>query len=95
MLYIVLGVLNEVRPLWFYVLAAVLFVLSQLDYFLLSKVICKVRVFFTCKIWARTDGYFTLTGSNVAQNRRIICCYHSGDCSGWRTVSRVEKHYRG
>lgn len=43
MLYIVLGVLNEVRPVWYYILAAVLFVLSQLDYFLLSKVICNVR----------------------------------------------------
>lgn len=43
MLYIVLGILNEVRPLWYYVLAAVLFILSQLDYFLLNKVICDVR----------------------------------------------------
>ncbi len=43
MAYVVLGLLNEVRPMWYYVLAAVLFVLSQLDYFLLSKVICKVR----------------------------------------------------
>ncbi|KZP20236.1 hypothetical protein FIBSPDRAFT_545614 [Athelia psychrophila] len=33
MAYIVLCVLNEVRPLWFYVLGGVLFVLSQLDYF--------------------------------------------------------------
>jgi len=41
MAYIVLGVLNEVRPMWFYILSAVLFVLSQLDYFLLSRVICK------------------------------------------------------
>ncbi|KIP01202.1 hypothetical protein PHLGIDRAFT_97139 [Phlebiopsis gigantea 11061_1 CR5-6] len=40
MLYIVLGILNEVRPVWYYVLAAVLFVLSQLAYFLLNKVIC-------------------------------------------------------
>ena len=44
MLYIVLGMLNELRPVWFYVLAAGLFVLSQLAGFLLSKVICKVRV---------------------------------------------------
>ena len=44
MLYIVLGVLNELRPVWFYILAAVLFVLSQLDYFLLNKVICNVRL---------------------------------------------------
>ena len=42
MLYIVLGVLNEVRPVWYYVIAAILFVLSQLDYFLLSKIICQV-----------------------------------------------------
>ncbi|KAJ7302971.1 chitin synthase III catalytic subunit [Mycena albidolilacea] len=41
MTYIVLAVLNEVRPMWFYILSAALFVLSQLDYFLLSKVICK------------------------------------------------------
>ncbi|EIN08749.1 hypothetical protein PUNSTDRAFT_52231 [Punctularia strigosozonata HHB-11173 SS5] len=41
MLYIVLGVLNEVRPMWFFSLAFILFVLSQLDYYLLNKVICK------------------------------------------------------
>lgn len=43
MLYIVLRVLNEVRPMWYYVISAILFILSQLDYFLLSKVICRVR----------------------------------------------------
>lgn len=43
MLYIVLGILDELRPVWYYILAAVLFVLSQLDYFLLNKVICNVR----------------------------------------------------
>ncbi|KAK7031695.1 chitin synthase III catalytic subunit [Favolaschia claudopus] len=41
MAYIVLAVLNELRPMWFYILSAALFVLSQLAYFLLSKVICK------------------------------------------------------
>ncbi|KAJ7623787.1 chitin synthase III catalytic subunit [Roridomyces roridus] len=41
MAYIVLAVLNEIRPMWFYILSAALFVLSQLDYFLLNKVICK------------------------------------------------------
>ena len=45
MLYIVLGVLREVRPVWFFVLSFVLFVLSQLDFFLLNKVICRVRSF--------------------------------------------------
>lgn len=43
MLYIVLGILNEVKPAWYYVISAILFILSQLDYFLLSKVICRVR----------------------------------------------------
>jgi hypothetical protein len=43
MVYIVLGVLREVKPIWFFVLSFALFVLSQLDFFLLNKVICKVR----------------------------------------------------
>ncbi|KJA28319.1 hypothetical protein HYPSUDRAFT_33659 [Hypholoma sublateritium FD-334 SS-4] len=41
MAYIVLRVLNETRPMWYYILAATLFVLSQLAWFLLSRVICK------------------------------------------------------
>ena len=44
MVHIVVGVLEEVRPLWYFVFSAVLFVLSQLDYFLLSKVICRVSM---------------------------------------------------
>ena len=42
MSYIVLKILNERRPMWYYILAAALFVLSQLAWFLLSRVICKV-----------------------------------------------------
>lgn len=30
--------------MWYYVISAVLFVLSQLDFFLLSKVICNVSI---------------------------------------------------
>ncbi|KDR85909.1 hypothetical protein GALMADRAFT_52946 [Galerina marginata CBS 339.88] len=41
MSYIVLHVLNETRPMWYYILAACLFVLSQLAWFLLGRVICK------------------------------------------------------
>ncbi|EKM56276.1 uncharacterized protein PHACADRAFT_253316 [Phanerochaete carnosa HHB-10118-sp] len=55
MLYIVLGMLNEIRPIWYYVLAAVLFILSQLDYFLLNKVICKGVT------PAKIDGSFVAT----------------------------------
>ncbi|ETW75644.1 hypothetical protein HETIRDRAFT_446634 [Heterobasidion irregulare TC 32-1] len=54
MTYIVVGVLNEVRPVWYYVLAAVLFVLSQLDYFLLNNVICQGTS-------AKVDGSFVAT----------------------------------
>ncbi|KAH7925055.1 hypothetical protein BV22DRAFT_1034478 [Leucogyrophana mollusca] len=54
MLYIVLGVLNEVRPVWYYVLSAILFVLSQLAYFLLNKVICRGSS-------AKVDGSFVAT----------------------------------
>ncbi|KZP04524.1 hypothetical protein FIBSPDRAFT_843882 [Athelia psychrophila] len=49
--YIGLGVLNEVRPMWFYVPSGVLFALSQLDYFLLNKLICK-------GMHAKIDGSF-------------------------------------
>jgi hypothetical protein len=43
MAYIVVGQLREFRPMAYYALAAILFILSQLDYFLLNKVICNVR----------------------------------------------------
>jgi hypothetical protein len=54
MTYIVVIVLNEIRPMWYYILSFALFVLSQLDYFLLSKFICKGTS-------ARLDGSFIAT----------------------------------
>ncbi|KAK0194045.1 chitin synthase III catalytic subunit [Armillaria mellea] len=54
MAYIVLAVLNETRPMWFYVLAAVLFVLSQLAWFLLGRVICSGSN-------SKVDGSFVAT----------------------------------
>jgi hypothetical protein len=30
--------------MWYYIISGILFILSQLDYFLLSKVICKVSL---------------------------------------------------
>ena len=54
MTYIVLNILQEARPMFFYLLAAALFVLSQLDYFLLSRVICKGAN-------GKTDGSFVAT----------------------------------
>lgn len=40
--YIILGVLRERRPMLYYLAAAVLFVLGELAWFLLGKVICRV-----------------------------------------------------
>ncbi|KAF8886725.1 chitin synthase III catalytic subunit [Infundibulicybe gibba] len=54
MLYIVRAVLNETRPIWFYILSGALFVLSQLAYFLLSKVVCKGSS-------SKVDGSFIAT----------------------------------
>ncbi|KAF9562104.1 hypothetical protein CPC08DRAFT_706988 [Agrocybe pediades] len=54
MSYIVLHVLNETRPMWFYILAACLFVLSQLAWFLLGRVICKGSN-------SKVDGSFVAT----------------------------------
>ncbi|KZS97480.1 hypothetical protein SISNIDRAFT_450294 [Sistotremastrum niveocremeum HHB9708] len=54
MLYIILGILREIRPIWFYILAFTIFVLSQLDYYLLSKTICVGTK-------AKIDGLFVAT----------------------------------
>ncbi|KAI0058581.1 hypothetical protein BV25DRAFT_1830036 [Artomyces pyxidatus] len=52
--YIVVIILRETRPMWFYILSGILFVLSQLDYFLLNKVICNGSS-------AKVDGSFVAT----------------------------------
>ena len=54
MAYVVLGVLREKRPFAYYAAAALLFVLSQLGYFLLSKIICRGTS-------AKLDGSFAAT----------------------------------
>ena len=43
MAIIVLHILKEGRPVWFYVLASAAFVISQVIWFLAGRVICKVR----------------------------------------------------
>ncbi|KIK06332.1 hypothetical protein K443DRAFT_674320 [Laccaria amethystina LaAM-08-1] len=54
MTYIVLQVLNETRPMVYYILSAALFILSQLAWFLLNRVICKGSS-------AKVDGSFIAT----------------------------------
>jgi len=54
MIYVVVQILGEGRPLVWFLASALLFVFSQLDYFLLSKVICKAT-------HASIDGSFVAT----------------------------------
>jgi len=72
MAYIVLAMLREVRPMWFYIIAAVLFVLSQLDYFLLNKVICKGAN-------AKIDGSFVAT---ILETAAVAVLYLA-----WRSIT--------
>jgi len=79
MAYIVLSILNEVRPMWFYVLSALLFILSQLDYFLLNKVICKGTT-------AKIDGSFIAT---ILETASVSVLYLA-----WRSITE-ESLYDG
>jgi hypothetical protein len=72
MTYVVLRVLQETRPMMFYLLAAALFVLSQLDYFLLSRVICKGAN-------RKIDGSFVAT---ILETAAIGVLY-----LGWRSIT--------
>ncbi|KAF9788611.1 chitin synthase III catalytic subunit [Thelephora terrestris] len=72
MTWIVLVVLREIRPMWFYILAATLFVLSQLDYFLLNKVICKGAN-------AKVDGSFIAT---IFETAAVAVLYLA-----WRSIT--------
>jgi len=71
MTYIVLGILRERRPMLFFGLAAVLFVLSQLDYFLLNKVICKSN--------NKVDGSFIAT---ILETASVVVLYY-----GWKSIT--------
>ncbi|OJA13364.1 hypothetical protein AZE42_04504 [Rhizopogon vesiculosus] len=75
MLYIVLGILNEIRPVWYYVISAILFVLSQLDYFLLSKIICKASSM-------KVDGSFIAT---VLETASVVALYFA-----WRGITEED-----
>ncbi|KDQ49990.1 hypothetical protein JAAARDRAFT_200331 [Jaapia argillacea MUCL 33604] len=72
MIWIVVGVLNEVRPMWYFILAAILFVLSQLDFFLLNKVICKGST-------AKVDGSFVAT---ILETIAVWVLY-----SAWKSIT--------
>ncbi|KAI6021704.1 chitin synthase III catalytic subunit-domain-containing protein [Pisolithus microcarpus] len=75
MLYIVVGILNEVRPVWYYVISAILFILSQLAYFLLSKVICQGSS-------AKVDGSFIAT---LLETATVVVLYVA-----WRSITEED-----
>lgn len=75
MLYVVLGVLNEVRPVWYYVISAILFVLSQLDYFLLNNVICRGSS-------QKVDGSFIAT---ILETAAVAMLYYA-----WRGITEED-----
>lgn len=68
MAHVVVRMLNEGRPLIWYLASALLFVLSQLDYFLLSKVICKGTK-------AAIDGSFVAT---ILETLSVVALFY-----GW------------
>jgi len=72
MIYIVLRILRERRPMLYYFSSAVLFVLSQLDYFLLNKVICRGSN-------SKVDGSFVAT---VLETLAVAALY-----LGWRSIT--------
>ncbi|KAK7043640.1 hypothetical protein VNI00_008251 [Paramarasmius palmivorus] len=72
MTYIVLGVLNEVKPMWSYIIAAVFFVLAQLAWLLLGKVICRGTN-------AKIDGSFVAT---ILETAAIVALY-----IGWKGIT--------
>ncbi|PAV24094.1 chitin synthase export chaperone [Pyrrhoderma noxium] len=72
MAYIVLGVLRERRPMFFYFLAAVCFVLAQLAWFLLGIVICK-------RTNAKIDGSFIAT---ILETASVVSLFF-----GWKSIT--------
>ncbi|KAF8989714.1 chitin synthase III catalytic subunit-domain-containing protein [Cyathus striatus] len=72
MTFIVLKVLNETRPMWYYVLSGALFVLAQLAWFLLGRVVCRGSN-------ERVDGSFIATILETAS----VCALYLG----WRSIT--------
>ncbi|KAH8116730.1 chitin synthase III catalytic subunit [Phellopilus nigrolimitatus] len=72
MAYIVLGVLRERRPMLYYVAAAVCFILAQLAWFLLGKVVCRGSS-------AKVDGSFIAT---ILETAAVGSLY-----LGWRSIT--------
>lgn len=75
MLYVILNMLKEGRPTLYYVLAGVAFVLSQLAWFLLGKVICDGS-------GSKVDGSFIATILETATVGLLFL--------GWKSITEGE-----
>ncbi|CAE6512969.1 unnamed protein product [Rhizoctonia solani] len=76
MSYVVLGVLREMRPFIYYFGAAFLFVLSQLGYFLLSKIVCRSTS-------AKLDASFAATILETAAVGMLYLAWRSITEESW------------
>jgi len=83
MMYVVLSLLREVRPVWNFVLSLVLFVLSQLAFYLLSETICNGSS-------AKIDGSFVAT---ILETASVFVLFMA-----WRSITEEswgeEDYYR-
>ncbi|KAJ3716577.1 chitin synthase III catalytic subunit [Lentinula raphanica] len=72
MLYVILGMLKELRPTLYYILAGVVFIFSQLVWFLLGKVICDSSR-------SKVDGSFLAT---ILETTAVVLLF-----LGWRAIT--------
>jgi hypothetical protein len=75
--YVVIGVLREMRPLIYYALAGLLFILAQLAYFLLSRPLCSASK-------AKIDGSFVAT---MLETASVFVIYLA-----WRSITEGTPH---
>lgn len=83
MAYIVMAVLKEFKPFIYYIIAAICFILSQLAYFLLGRVICNGSN-------AKVDGSFVAT---ILETAAVVVLYLA-----WRSITEEswdEDYYNG
>ncbi|RDB18884.1 Chitin synthase export chaperone [Hypsizygus marmoreus] len=76
MAHIVLRILHETRPMYFYILAAFLFVLSQLAWFLLGRVLCTASD-------SKIDGSFIATILETAAVGVLFLAWRSITEESW------------
>ncbi|RDB18889.1 Chitin synthase export chaperone [Hypsizygus marmoreus] len=76
MAHIVLRILHETRPMHFYILAAFLFVLSQLAWFLLGRVLCTASA-------SKIDGSFITTILETASVGVLFLAWRSITEESW------------